>query len=57
MPLYSDLLAEAVQLHAVLVRERQVRLSFKWMGSAFCRRKAGSEVLHGKALQGGFGAN
>ena len=32
VPLYSDLLAEAVQLHAARVRERQVRLSFKWSG-------------------------
>ena len=41
VPLYSDLLAEAVQLHAALVRERQVRLSFKWRG----RPSAGGKLV------------
>ena len=57
VPLYSDLLAEAVQLHAALVRERQVRLSFKWRGRPSAGGKLVLKVLRGKALQGGFGAN
>ena len=57
VPLYSDLLAEAVQLHAALVRERQVRLSFKWRGRPSAGGKLVLKVLRGKALQAGFGAN